>query len=272
MSLPKLLKKISATKAKVLKGADYDKKNISDDVRGSKASEMYKRVQRVMRSVIRAEYDLVQDSDANVQASLEVGGLNFLAKAKSSAGNLLTLTLKKTATLIAAVDEVQHIAFSAVPDSGNWSLDFDGQVTASLAFNANAAAVQTALNDLSNLSGVSVSGDYTAGFNVTFAGADGAKDQSMLVVASNTLTAAAASVTITISETTKGVSPVDTRAVTVDENHVEVLCVSAATNTDVKNQMEASSQAASLMTISIDAGQEAVSATAATSAEFKGGI
>lgn len=271
MSLPKLLKKISATKAKVLKGADYDKKNISDDVRGSKASEMYKRVQRVMRSVIRAEYDLIQDSDANVQASLEVGGLNFLAKAKSSAGNLLTLTIKKTATLIAAVNEIQRIAFSAVPTAGNWSLDFDGQVTASLAFNANAAAVQTALNDLSNLSGVSVSGDYTAGFNVTFAGADGAKDQSMLVVASNTLTSPGA-VTITITETTKGVSPVDTRAVTVDENHVEVLCVSAATNTDVKNQMEASSQAASLMTISIDAGQEAVSATAATSAEFKGGI
>lgn len=272
MSLPKLLKRIASVKAKVLRGADFDKKNISDDIRGTEASSMYKRIQRVMQSVIRVEYDLVQETDANGQASLEVGGLNFLAKAKSSLGNLLTLTIDKTATLIAAVDEIQNLAFSAVPDAGNWSLTFDGQTTSVLAFNASALDIQNALNALSNLSGVSVAGSYGAGFNVTFAGADGSVDQPMLVEASNTLTASAAGVTLTITESVKGVAPVDTRSITITDDHVEVVCIPAATNTQVKDQMEASSQISALMTISIDAGQEAVAASAVESAQFKGGI
>lgn len=272
MSLPKLLKKISSIKAETLKRADYDKKNISDDIRGVKASEVYKRIQRTMRSVIRVDYDMVQDTDANLQASLEVGALNFTALAKSAAGNLLTLTISKIASLVAAVDEIQNIAFSAVPDDGDWSLTFSGQTTSTLAFNAAAMDVQNALNALSNLSGVTVAGDYTAGFDVTFAGADGGTDQPLLVEASNTLLASAVPVTTMITESVAGVSPVDTRDVRVIDNHVIVECIAAATNTEVKAQMDASSQVASLMTVSIDAGQGAVAATAAVSAQFSGGI
>ena len=272
MSLPNLLKRISARKAQVRKGADFDNKNISDDIRGVKASEAYKRIQRVMRRALGADYDLVEDTDANVQASLEAGDLNFLAVAKSALGNLLTLTISKVATLVLAVDEIQNIAFSAVPDSGDWSLTFDGQTTATLAFNDNAAAVQVALNNLSNLSAVTVSGDYTAGFDITFAGADGSIDQPMIVEASNTLLLVATPVTTTITESVKGVAPVDTRNIVIDGDHVLVECIAAATNAEVKAQMDASSQVVSLMSVSIDAGQDAVAASAVASGKFQGGL
>lgn len=107
---------------------------------------------------------------------------------------------------VAGVDEVQDIDFSAVPASGSWKLNFGGQQTTSLAFNANAAAVQAALNALGFLSGVTVSGNYTAGFTVTFAGADGKQDQDLLVVVDDTLLdGGAAAVAVTVVETTVGV-------------------------------------------------------------------
>jgi len=104
-------------------------------------------------------------------------------------------------------NEQQLVAFSAVPDAGNWTLSFDGEQTGLLLFSSNAAAVAAALNGLSNLSGVTVSGNYTSGFTVTFAGADGEQDQLMLQVASNTLTNTAVAVNIVVTETVKGVLP-----------------------------------------------------------------
>lgn len=111
------------------------------------------------------------------------------------------------ATIGAGTNEVQDIDFSAVPDAGNWTLSFDGEETGQLAFNDNAAAVQATLNGLQNLSGVTVAGNYTNGFTVTFSGADGQKDQPMLQVGTNTLTKLGTQVNMTIAETTKGVLP-----------------------------------------------------------------
>ena len=48
-------------------------------------------------------------------------------------------------------NEVQRLAFSAVPDAGSFALDFDGQITAPIGFGDNAAAVQSALEALSNI-------------------------------------------------------------------------------------------------------------------------
>jgi len=105
-------------------------------------------------------------------------------------------------------DEVQDIDFSATSAAGDWDLVFGGETTASLPFNASAAAVQTALNNLTSLSAVSVAGDMTAGFTVTFSGADGQKPQALLVVGSNTLEDGGATpVDITITETTPGELP-----------------------------------------------------------------
>jgi len=98
------------------------------------------------------------------------------------------------------VDEVQHIAFSGVPVAGSWRLKYLDELTTLLAFNANAAAVQAALNALLNLEDIVVTGDYTVGFDVTFAGESGKIDHSMLEFLDNTL-----GVTILITQTTAGV-------------------------------------------------------------------
>jgi len=108
-------------------------------------------------------------------------------------------------TLVAGANEVQRITFSAVPGSGSWKLSLDGEETGTLAFNISAAALQTALNTLTKLSGVLVTGDFTAGFTITFAGDDGKQDQPLLVVALNTLMNGPTAVTTTVTQLTAGV-------------------------------------------------------------------
>lgn len=107
--------------------------------------------------------------------------------------------------LEAGTDAVQHLAFSAVPDAGSWTITIGEQTTASLAFGANAAAVQAAIQALGGeLVGVTVAGDYTAGFDLTFAGLAGKQPQA-LVSTTDSLTASAVAVTITPTSTTTGV-------------------------------------------------------------------
>lgn len=111
------------------------------------------------------------------------------------------------ATIAAGTDAVQLIEFSTVPDAGNWSLTFAGETTSTMAYNDAAATVETNLNALSALSAVTVSGNYTSGFTVTFAGADGSQEQDLLRYTTNTLETASAAVSISISETTAGELP-----------------------------------------------------------------
>jgi uncharacterized phage protein gp47/JayE len=106
--------------------------------------------------------------------------------------------------LAAGTDEIQNLAFSATPTSGSFRLVYEDESTALIPFTANAAAVQTALNNLNDLSGVTVSGSFAAGFAVTFAGADGKIDQPALLVSDNTLDNAGA-VTVTVTTPTPGV-------------------------------------------------------------------
>ena len=129
----------------------------------------------------------------------------FLAKGRVAnvAGNALARFLTDAdMTIAAAVIEVQHVAFNHVPTGGGpWTLGGSGK----LAYNANAAAVQTALRLLTGLGSVTVAGDYTAGFDVTFTGTVG--PQTLLAVAGSTLTWASGNVTVTVTKTTVGVPP-----------------------------------------------------------------
>lgn len=55
---------------------------------------------------------------------------------------------------------------------GTYTISFAGSTTAALAYNATAGAVQTALNAIDTVylrGGVTVTGDYLSGFNITFA-------------------------------------------------------------------------------------------------------
>ncbi len=115
------------------------------------------------------------------------------------------------ATILAGsgVDEVQKIMFSAVPDSGDWELDFDGQVTSTLAFNITAGQLQTELENLSNIGAgnVSVTGNFTSGFTITFQGSLEEEPLVQLIVSSNTLLNGVNPVTATPSTLTEGVFP-----------------------------------------------------------------
>lgn len=107
-------------------------------------------------------------------------------------------------TLIAGTDEVQDVTFSATPTSGAFKLVFEGETTAAINWDDAAGDVQTVLNALTVLSGVTVAGSFAAGFTVTFDGADGLQPQSALTFTDNTLDAGGA-VGITMTETTPGV-------------------------------------------------------------------
>ena len=107
-------------------------------------------------------------------------------------------------TLAVGTDEIQDVDFSAVPTSGSFKLVFEGETTAAINWDDSNSDVQTALNNLTALSGVTVTGNFTAGFTVTFSGADGTQPQLAMTFADNTLDSGGA-VTITIVETTPGV-------------------------------------------------------------------
>jgi uncharacterized phage protein gp47/JayE len=111
-------------------------------------------------------------------------------------------------TIAAGLNEKQKLVFSAVPAAGQWQITFDGQTTAVLAFNESNANIQTALNALSNLSGVIVTGSYTAGLTIEFAGSDGQKEQPAVTITGSTLVDGASNpITVTIEETVKGWLP-----------------------------------------------------------------
>ena len=106
-------------------------------------------------------------------------------------------------TLGVGVDEIQTIGFSAPPTSGTFKLIFDGETTAVINWDDTNTEVQTALNNLTNLAGVTVTGSFAADFVVTFAVADGKTPQNLMTTVDNTLDSGG-SVTITITETTPG--------------------------------------------------------------------
>ncbi len=101
------------------------------------------------------------------------------------------------------VTAVQQISFSGTPASGTWVLNYGIHATTALADNASSSDIQTALRLLTGLSSVTVTGDYVAGFTVTFAGVAG--PATLLTVTANSLqTSAPANVTVTVVTTTPG--------------------------------------------------------------------
>lgn len=87
--------------------------------------------------------------------------------------------------------EVQKINFDQVPTGGTWTISFGASTTGALAFNADAATIQTALNGLASITGpggsVVVTGNYSNGFVVTFATGLANAPRALLVIASNSL-------------------------------------------------------------------------------------
>jgi uncharacterized phage protein gp47/JayE len=113
----------------------------------------------------------------------------------------------EAALLDTPFNAIQTVAFSAVPASGGFTLLLGDQETASIAFDDTDAEVEAALEALSNVGAgnVTVSGDFTAGFEVVFGGALAAMGVEVLAVGANTLeTVAPAAVVATVTEDQAG--------------------------------------------------------------------
>jgi hypothetical protein len=99
------------------------------------------------------------------------------------------------AAVVMAQTSSQLVSFSAAPVSGTFTLTYDGQTTAAIDWNDTAADVQTALRALTGLSAITVAGNFTDGFTVTFTGVTAPAE---LLTATSSL---ATSVKITVAET-----------------------------------------------------------------------
>jgi uncharacterized phage protein gp47/JayE len=110
-------------------------------------------------------------------------------------------------TLVTGQSCIQTISFSAVPTVGQWSISINGDTTPLLMYNANAAAVQLAIQALEFCSGCLVTGDYTVGFTVTFngAGTGGFMVQPQFDIPDNTLEAGMSVVNVTTLITQAGI-------------------------------------------------------------------
>lgn len=107
------------------------------------------------------------------------------------------------------VDEVQTITISGGPTGGDFTLTFDGQTTAAIAWNANAAAVQAALVALSNIEpgDVIVTGGPGPGtpYIATFGGL--LADQNLPQMTATSSLTGGASPAVAVTTTTPGVPP-----------------------------------------------------------------
>ena len=64
----------------------------------------------------------------------------------------------------------QKLVFELAPTTGAFKIKYGTNTTGSLAYDATAAQIQTALSGLTGLSNVTVSGSFVAGFLITFRG------------------------------------------------------------------------------------------------------
>lgn len=260
------LKKIATLKRRVQRYAKYDKKNVADEIRGVKANSITSRLERNFAKAVGSPVAMTE-LDSNHVSSLVIAETTFVSRAKNILTNLLTLSIIADASQVAGTNEEQTISFDAVPDAGNWSLALGIESTSSLAYNASNVVVQAALNAIPGLETATVTGNYTLGFTVVMQ----PTSYPLLTEDSNTLTSSSNPVTITILETGVGIPAIDTQRVDVVGPDMKVHCLTGATNADVKALIEAS-PANDLITVTIEAGQDATTATEALDEEFTGGL
>jgi len=155
-------------------------------------------------------------------ATLTVPTMQFSAEGGASTANLdsfafsdFTQTQAAQDSMIkvdgfpsaSAVSEVQTMDRSPSPESGTYTLTYEGQTTEAIVYNASASEIKAALEALSTISVGDITvegGTYgLADGAVTFTFADTLGDVSMIVVDGGSLEPSGSSVTMT--ETTKGV-------------------------------------------------------------------
>jgi len=103
--------------------------------------------------------------------------------------------------------EVQTVTVTGTPTGGTFKLSYRGRATTAIAYNANSATVQAALEALSTIGSgnVAASGSLSSGMTITFQGALEKFVAQTLILADNSLTGGT-SPSVTIQETTPGIS------------------------------------------------------------------
>ena len=76
----------------------------------------------------------------------------------------------------------QGIYFDAVPTAGTWTITLDAVTSGAIQWDAAAAGVEAALEAMSNITSVTVTGDFIDGFEIEFNGADQYTDFSLFTV------------------------------------------------------------------------------------------
>lgn len=104
-----------------------------------------------------------------------------------------------------AVREVQTATVTGGPTGGTFTLTYDGQTTAPIAYNADAAAVEAALVALSNISpgDVTVTGNAGGPYTVTFGGSKYGVNVSQITASGAGLTGGTTP-SVTTATTTQG--------------------------------------------------------------------
>lgn len=102
-------------------------------------------------------------------------------------------------------DEVQTATVNGSPTGGTFTLEYDGEQTAAIAYNAAASAVQTALEGLPNVDpgDVAVTGSAGGPYTITFGGGLGGQSVSLIETNDAGLTGGT-NPSVTVAQTTQG--------------------------------------------------------------------
>ena len=106
---------------------------------------------------------------------------------------------------ILAVNAKQRITLSDIPDAGSFTITVGTYTTAAIAYGANNAAIKAAIELLSNVTEVTVSGSGTVHIDIEFTGVDGNKPWATMS-ATSSLTKSGSPVTTTVSVLQTGVT------------------------------------------------------------------
>ena len=142
------------------------------------------------------------------------------------AGTVLALDSGKQYTRYAGTsDEVQTVTITGGPTGGTFTLTYSGQTTAGIPYNASAAAVQTALENLSNIGvgDVVVTGGPGPGtpYTVTFGGALADTNVAQMTASGASLTGGTTPA-VNVTTATAGGTAATNKAVGILRNSVDV--------------------------------------------------
>lgn len=124
-------------------------------------------------------------------------------------------TTQAAVSTAAAVNETQTVTLTGMPTGGTFTLTFDGDTTAAIAWNATAGAVETALEALGSIGSgnANVSGSAGGPWTVEFAGSLGGANQPALTADAAGLTGGSLEgITVTTATASAGPNHWDTAA------------------------------------------------------------